>query len=189
MTGTTGGQFELVVRLNDMVKFMDRELRLAIRANMSERANDDDLIRCPVCEIENTHMGSVELQDGKDSYQADWWGRGDLAKISLWSECGCSWELCFGFHKGGLFPFANIIESCDSNYRVYLSSEAWKVKAKAAKERAGWRCQVCNASKDETVLDAHHRTYERVGNERDDDITVLCRDCHTMYERNKTRGR
>ena len=66
-------------------------------------------------------------------------------------------------------------------YREYIESEEWRRKAVQAKERAGWRCQVCNRVGDEYGLNAHHRTYERLGRERPDDITVLCRECHQMF--------
>ena len=68
------------------------------------------------------------------------------------------------------------------DYRAYIQSPEWKIKATDAKERAGWRCQICNHHKGDVVLDAHHRTYERLGNERPEDITVLCRNCHSLYE-------
>lgn len=72
------------------------------------------------------------------------------------------------------------------DYYTYIRSSEWKQKAAAAKKRAGNRCQVCNRGrKDGVRLDAHHRTYERLGNERPGDITVLCRDCHELYEANK----
>jgi 5-methylcytosine-specific restriction endonuclease McrA len=72
------------------------------------------------------------------------------------------------------------------DYYAYIASPAWKRKADAAKERARFRCQVCNRSRDEGArLEAHHRTYERLGHERPEDITVLCRDCHELYESNK----
>jgi hypothetical protein len=72
------------------------------------------------------------------------------------------------------------------NYRSYIRSEAWKKKASAAKKRAGYRCQICNRGKRDGVqLDAHHRTYERLGHERPEDITVLCHRCHEIYEANK----
>jgi len=66
------------------------------------------------------------------------------------------------------------------NYAEYINSDAWKAKADAAKERAGHRCQVCNKS---DHLEAHHRTYKRLGDERPEDITVLCHKCHGLYSR------
>ena len=71
------------------------------------------------------------------------------------------------------------------NYRKYIRSKAWKQKAEEAKERVDNRCQFCNRSRDEIQLDAHHRTYERLGNELPEDITILCRDCHQLFEDNK----
>lgn len=71
------------------------------------------------------------------------------------------------------------------DYRTYINSLEWKQKAEEAKKRVGHRCQICNRSRDETVLNAHHRTYERLGNELPEDITVLCRGCHRLYEKNR----
>lgn len=64
------------------------------------------------------------------------------------------------------------------NYKSYIQSKEWKKKAKAAKERAGWRCQLCN---NDGALHAHHRTYEHLGAEKDEDITVLCAECHSKF--------
>ena len=72
------------------------------------------------------------------------------------------------------------------DYYEYIASPEWKLKADNAKRKAGYRCQVCNHHKNEgAILDAHHRTYERLGHEDPSDITVLCRDCHELYESNK----
>jgi len=71
------------------------------------------------------------------------------------------------------------------NYYEYIRSDEWRAKANAAKRRVGYRCQVCNKHSNEVQLDAHHRTYERLGQEFPDDITILCRDCHTLYETNR----
>jgi 5-methylcytosine-specific restriction endonuclease McrA len=71
------------------------------------------------------------------------------------------------------------------DYRTYILSDEWQARADAAKERADWRCQVCNRPSRDIPLHAHHRTYERLGNERPEDITVLCRDCHDLYEKNR----
>ena len=68
------------------------------------------------------------------------------------------------------------------NYYDYIRSEEWRDKAEAAKARAGYRCQVCNTPDSMAGLEAHHRTYERLGNELPEDITVLCGDCHSIFE-------
>lgn len=69
-------------------------------------------------------------------------------------------------------------------YQTYLRSRRWKEKAKRAKRRAGYRCQICNSSMN---LEVHHRTYERLGYEADDDLTVLCARCHAVATANLRR--
>lgn len=96
-----------------------------------------------------------------------------------------SFMIAFCQNDGDMLMYAATIEK-RIDYYEYIQSEEWKEKALQAKERAGWRCQVCNRSADESLtLDAHHRTYERLGNELHEDITVLCRDCHELYETNR----
>lgn len=64
------------------------------------------------------------------------------------------------------------------DYAEYLASDDWYQRAKEAKERAGWRCAVCNSK---SPVEAHHRTYQRLGCERNSDIVVLCRRCHKLF--------
>lgn len=68
-----------------------------------------------------------------------------------------------------------------ADYYAYLETPEWQAKRKAALHRAKGRCQVCNGSQ---RINVHHRTYERLGNERRDDLLVLCRDCHDLFHKN-----
>ncbi len=63
-------------------------------------------------------------------------------------------------------------------YEDYLRSEAWKRRREYMLRRAGYRCRLCNRGE---RLEVHHRTYERLGAEDPDDLTVLCHDCHLRY--------
>jgi hypothetical protein len=74
-------------------------------------------------------------------------------------------------------------------YHAYLRTNKWKMKADAARERAGHRCQVCNRPSGKVQLDVHHRTYERIFNEAPEDLTVLCHDCHIIFEKHKRKSR
>jgi hypothetical protein len=65
-------------------------------------------------------------------------------------------------------------------YREYLQTCEWHEKRAAARARAGERCQVCNS---DGPLDVHHRTYEPRGDEREEDLIVLCRSCHDLFHR------
>ena len=71
------------------------------------------------------------------------------------------------------------------DYHEYIKTEAWRERAEAAKQRVGDRCQICNRPATRVTLDVHHRTYERLGNEHPEDLTVLCRGCHELYEKNR----
>src|SRR5690242_506966 len=62
-------------------------------------------------------------------------------------------------------------ELANMPYNEYLQTCQWDEKRTAARARAGERCQVCNSP---GPLNVHHRTYERRGAERDEDLMVLC---------------
>jgi 5-methylcytosine-specific restriction endonuclease McrA len=64
------------------------------------------------------------------------------------------------------------------DYQEYIQSEEWKQRAHEAKRRAGWQCAVCASTKS---LEAHHRTYDRLGRERPQDLVVLCWRCHRRH--------
>lgn len=63
-------------------------------------------------------------------------------------------------------------------YKEYLQSEHWKETRRQALKRAGFKCQLCNQG---GMLDVHHRTYERRGEEKNSDLIVLCRPCHAKF--------
>ena len=67
-----------------------------------------------------------------------------------------------------------------SNYTDYLQTDYWKAVANAVKERADYKCQICNSPHD---LTAHHRTYENRGHELSHlaDLICLCRRCHDIF--------
>ena len=74
------------------------EAVLNIVAQDKVLSNEVDEILCPICLFNFTHISSARI-DESDDYTA-WSGRGSVAVIKMWGECGHSWELCVGFHKG-----------------------------------------------------------------------------------------
>lgn len=63
-------------------------------------------------------------------------------------------------------------------YRHYLQSPVWKAKRQEALSYYGCVCSRCKCY----GTDVHHKTYERVGgNERMEDLEVLCRECHDAH--------
>jgi len=75
--------------------------------------------------------------------------------------------------KGG-----RLAEGHRARYHAYLKSDAWRERRAAALKKARNRCSLCNGR---FSLEAHHRTYERLGQERPDDLIVLCCNCHERH--------
>lgn len=63
------------------------------------------------------------------------------------------------------------------SYQAYINSREWQMKARAAKEQAG-ECALCTSTRS---LEVHHRTYARLGHERQSDLIVLCGRCHRRH--------
>lgn len=60
-------------------------------------------------------------------------------------------------------------------YERYLLTAHWRAVRNLALQRAGYQCQRCRVTRE---LQVHHQTYERLGEELDTDVEVLCRGCH-----------
>jgi hypothetical protein len=66
-------------------------------------------------------------------------------------------------------------------YRLYLESDYWQLMKRLAHEaNPGGGCRMCGTMHD---LEVHHRTYVRCPyNELLSDLTVVCDECHEIYE-------
>jgi hypothetical protein len=60
------------------------------------------------------------------------------------------------------------------SYAEYLLTREWKETCAKALQRAGYRCQVCNAN---GPLNVCRNTYERLGCELPSDLIILCEEC------------
>lgn len=74
-------------------------------------------------------------------------------------------------------------------FRGYLQSDVWKEKRELALNRADGKCENCGAIFiNSSSLDVHHLNYERIGgNERLEDMKVLCFPCHRNADRKRER--
>lgn len=63
-------------------------------------------------------------------------------------------------------------------YKDYLETDHWKQLRKRKLRLSGYKCQIC-ASKEN--LNVHHNTYENRGCEKDEDLVVLCNECHKKH--------
>lgn len=64
----------------------------------------------------------------------------------------------------------------DMDYEDYLLSDHWKVIKKRKIKQANYQCEVCG--EDEIMLQVHHKHYDNLGCEKDEDLAVLCPHCH-----------
>jgi 5-methylcytosine-specific restriction endonuclease McrA len=60
-------------------------------------------------------------------------------------------------------------------YEQYLGTRHWRQRRERSLVLADHRCERCGAR---STLQVHHRTYERLGEELDEDLEVLCDRCH-----------
>jgi 5-methylcytosine-specific restriction endonuclease McrA len=60
----------------------------------------------------------------------------------------------------------------------YLTQPEWQARRSATLARARYRCQM---GSHDGALDVHHNTYENYGDERPEDLVVLCRSCHEKF--------
>jgi len=60
-------------------------------------------------------------------------------------------------------------------YYEYLATEHWQQMRKKAFKHYGKKCKYCGCGND---LNVHHVTYERRGDERLEDLEIVCQDCH-----------
>ena len=60
-------------------------------------------------------------------------------------------------------------------YDQYLQSQSWRITRNHALRRARYECSKCSSKRN---LQVHHKTYERLGREWDQDLEVVCEDCH-----------
>lgn len=76
-----------------------------------------------------------------------------------------------------------IAEGLDAlSYAEYLQTPVWIEMRDAARERAGYRCQLCAST---GLLDVHHNNYPPRGTETALDLVVLCRDCHYRFHQER----
>jgi hypothetical protein len=97
--------------------------------------------------------------------------------------------------KNKVRPFQEIfvknpLLSKQENHSVYLKSGTWKRKRNYILMKRKAKCERCGySSKEYSQLHLHHKTYRRWGAERQNDLELLCLNCHnhlhnkyTIYE-------
>ena len=141
--------------------------RLSTINEMFNISNENDLLRyvikplderfyCPYCE----EYGTTKIEN-----------REHLKKIRKWATLDRPCDDCIkmGRRVGQLKAMP---------YKEYLQTEEWQKTRQLFLKKADNKCQLCNAEKQ---LHVHHRTYENLGEEGENDCIVLCRGCHAKF--------
>jgi len=76
------------------------------------------VLHCPVCQHAYQHTEPPFVLDSRDTAGTVWSGRGNVLVIPVWGECGSSWQLCLGFHKGSTVIFVRMVLSCYDAHKV-----------------------------------------------------------------------
>jgi hypothetical protein len=66
-------------------------------------------------------------------------------------------------------------------YGEYLETPEWRYRRRQLIKWREYKCERCSDHRG--LLNVHHRTYERLGNEDPDDLEVLCRACDALEHR------
>jgi phage terminase large subunit GpA-like protein len=66
-------------------------------------------------------------------------------------------------------------------YKNYLNTDHWK-KVRTRMYKGNPRCKLC---KRKIFLNIHHRTYDRFGHEKNSDLIILCKFCHTAIHKDE----
>jgi phage terminase large subunit GpA-like protein len=69
-------------------------------------------------------------------------------------------------------------------YLSYIQSSDWFKKAQRIRDR-DVVCQGCGSEKN---LDVHHKTYKRFKHESDEDLILICRQCHEQIHKKKKKS-
>ena len=109
---------------------------------------------------------SEEIRSEFSSYNFERW------KKNRSDECNYLWESV---------KDSNFETSKRGKYINYLDSDVWKNKRREALVRDNNLCQVC---KKNTAEEVHHITYERLFNEKLEDLLSVCKMCHNHLHNN-----
>lgn len=63
-------------------------------------------------------------------------------------------------------------------YQHYIKSEEWYQLKIDLLNKRGCKCEKCGIKKRPTSLHIHHISYERLFNEKPEDLMILCPICH-----------
>jgi 5-methylcytosine-specific restriction endonuclease McrA len=88
------------------------------------------------------------------------------------------------------YPPRKIYESIGvilmDKYFEYIHSPQWQARSAECIRKAGYKCKKCGSM---FGLQTHHKQYANLGNEKDEDLRVLCKSCHKEIHAQKQENK
>ena len=76
------------------------------------------------------------------------------------------------------FDFSEVM--LEKRWELYIGSGCWKRKRNYIIKKRGCKCQMCgDESKKSSEYHLHHNIYDRLGHEMENDLQLLCNECHS----------
>lgn len=73
----------------------------------------------------------------------------------------------------------------DDKYEKTLNSPHWKSLRRQKYKEQGGRCLHCDQYKQAHQLELHHLHYDTLGEEKSEDVEMLCKLCHLIADRHR----
>jgi hypothetical protein len=148
-----------------------------------------ELFKVPVMDVAS-RAGPLELKTTcllcKRSFSRALKNRGLRAELEREKGVNPTWRICVhcrAFRELDLEllrkkPGARLTDAHRAAYQAYLRTPQWAERRARALKKAKNKCSMCSSKKN---LECHHRTYERIGQERDEDLLIICSVCHGAH--------
>ena len=67
-------------------------------------------------------------------------------------------------------------------YTDYIKSDKWRARCNELRAKRGSICERCGS---DVWIEVHHLTYDRLGDELDDDLQIVCHACHPQVDKER----
>lgn len=69
-----------------------------------------------------------------------------------------------------------------AQYTEYMQSDQWRARCYRLRKKRGNRCERCGSG---LRTEVHHLNYDHLGHERDEDLQIVCKQCHPAADRER----
>ena len=147
---------------NLLDKFKEN-MKIIISKLIDERRSQDDITRFILYLKDNGTISGIS---------PEWFDEIEIAA----EKRGVTIDLSYQFNL--VFDFTRLDMLKNMPYADYLKTSHWNRTRKKALQRSGYKCQLCSQK---GRMSVHHNNYSNRGEEKDNDLVVLCDHCHAKF--------